>query len=327
MKYGVLRYSYSNNIGDEIQSIAASRFLPRIDLTIERDRLYWHKQDGSITVPFNGWFTRPPFSSCWPPPPNIRPIFVSWHAVMPETLINETTIEYFRHFEPIGCRSLPTIKRFEKLGVSAYHSGCLTLTLPESREERSDDILIVDADPDLVQSLVPANVRAKAKYLTHLTTSAHISSDTGLSLSDLYLKALNRVDRDMRVRRRHRERLLCARHTARMQTAQERLYSYSRARLVITGLLHCSMPCLALGTPVVLMRKDLNTNGRFDGLKQLVRYSSDGSAKVDINWDRPEPNNDRYKDMAISLEQTCRAALDRYRDHETCVAPARDTHY
>jgi len=157
MKYGVLRYSYSNNIGDEMQSIAAQCFLPRVDVTIERDRLHWYKDNGPITVPFNGWFTRPAFPACWPPPPNLRPLFVSWYAVVPEALINERTAGYFKQYEPIGCRSLPTIKCFEQVGVSAYHSGCLTLTLPESRAERTDDIYIVDADPALVEKVVPVS--------------------------------------------------------------------------------------------------------------------------------------------------------------------------
>ena len=37
-KYGVLKYS-SVNIGDDIQSIAAMRYLPRIDEYIHRDRV------------------------------------------------------------------------------------------------------------------------------------------------------------------------------------------------------------------------------------------------------------------------------------------------
>ena len=37
-KFGVLKYS-AINIGDDIQSIAAMRFLPRIDEYIHRDRM------------------------------------------------------------------------------------------------------------------------------------------------------------------------------------------------------------------------------------------------------------------------------------------------
>ena len=309
MKHGVLRYSYSNNIGDEMQSIAAERFLPRVDLTVERDRLHWYKYAGPLRVLFNGWFTRPAFPACWPPPPNIRPVFVSWYAVIPDALINERTAPYFKPFEPIGCRSLPTIRCFEKFGVTAYHSGCLTLTLPESLAARTDDIYIVDADPALVEKVVPSSVRARAKHLSHLTPTGQLTSSTGWSAFDFYLKVWNRVDRNMTRMRAHRERLLVRRHEQRMAMARERLAIYARAKLVITGLLHCSMPCLALGTPVVLLKPDLNDNPRFDGLKELVRYRSSGAEKLDVDWEKPEPNDEAYRTFARQLEQTVRAAL------------------
>jgi hypothetical protein len=38
MKIAVLKYS-SNNIGDDIQSLALERLLPRVDLRIDRDDL------------------------------------------------------------------------------------------------------------------------------------------------------------------------------------------------------------------------------------------------------------------------------------------------
>lgn len=309
MKYGVLRYSYSNNIGDEMQTIAAEQFLPQVDVTVERDRLHWYKNEAPIKVPFNGWFTRPAFPACWPPPPSIRPIFVSWYAVLPEVLINEHTAGYFKQYEPIGCRSLPTIKSFENVGVSAYHSGCLTLTLPEMHAERTDDIYIVDADPSLVKKMIPASVRARTKHLSHLTPTGQLRSGSGWSALDFYLKAWNRADRNMTCMRQHRERLLVRRHDKRMAMARERLATYARAKLVITGLLHCSMPCLALGTPVVLLKPDLDENPRFDGLQELVRHRSSGKASLDIDWERPAPNNDAYKVIAGNLSQTMRAAL------------------
>ena len=37
-KFALLNYS-TENIGDEVQSIAARRFLPRIDEYVERDKL------------------------------------------------------------------------------------------------------------------------------------------------------------------------------------------------------------------------------------------------------------------------------------------------
>jgi hypothetical protein len=300
MKYGVFRYSYSTNIGDEIQSIAAQRFLPTTDMSVERDRLRWYRGRGPLTVIFNGWFTRPPFPACWPPPADINPIFISWYAEVPETLITRETAEYFRKFEPIGCRSLPTVQCFERFGISAYHSGCLTLTIPRIEAVASEKIYIVDADPSLVAKVVPENVRTKAKCLGHIT---------GESAVDLYLRVWNRLDRNMSISRAHRERLMHARHCRRMAMARERLALYSGAKLVITGRLHCAMPCLALRTPVVLLKEDMERDRRFVGLKELVRYRSDGSTNVNINWERPEPNSEHYNQFARVLEETCRDSL------------------
>ena len=39
MKYGLLYYKDTDNIGDDIQSYASERFLPRIDYMIDRENL------------------------------------------------------------------------------------------------------------------------------------------------------------------------------------------------------------------------------------------------------------------------------------------------
>ncbi len=43
-----------------------------------------------------------------------------------------------------------------------------------------------------------------------------------------------------------------------------------RAKLVITGALHCASPCIAMGIPVVLISKDEETINRFSALKGIV---------------------------------------------------------
>jgi hypothetical protein len=311
VKYGLLSYFYSDNLGDEIQSIAAARHLPRVDLLLERDRLHWYRRSSPITALFNGWFTRPASPACWPPPPSVRPIFLSWYAECPDALINQHTADYFRHFGPIGCRSVTTVDHFARFGIPAYFSGCLTLTLPPAREERSDDICLVDVEPELLHTMVPDRIRARARTLTHSTPSAHMFPPNMPSVLHSYLRTFNLLDRGLEMLRSHRERLLYLRHHARTKMAQSLLDTYSKAKLVITGRLHCAMPCLALDTPVVLLRPDLETNSRFRGLVELVRYRSSGVTPPKINWDRPEPNGDAHHKLARDLESACRTALER----------------
>jgi hypothetical protein len=48
-KYGLLKYK-TENIGDEIQSLAAKRFLPKVDIYVDRDNLSNVKSDQKINL-------------------------------------------------------------------------------------------------------------------------------------------------------------------------------------------------------------------------------------------------------------------------------------
>ena len=52
--YGLLSYE-TENIGDEIQSLAAKRFIPKIDLFIDRDKLNKIKSGKNIKIILNGF--------------------------------------------------------------------------------------------------------------------------------------------------------------------------------------------------------------------------------------------------------------------------------
>ena len=57
-RYGILSYN-SFNIGDEIQSIAASRFLPRIDYRINREQLSLFRTESPeerVDLIMNAWY-------------------------------------------------------------------------------------------------------------------------------------------------------------------------------------------------------------------------------------------------------------------------------
>src|SRR5712691_6262010 len=164
MKFGAFTYPYSTNIGDEIQTIAASRFLPRIDVLIERDRLHWYRGGPTTFIIFNGWFPQQPN---WPPPESIHPLFVSFYAALPEQLLDKRFAGYFKRYEPIGCRSLATVETFRKIGVDAYFSGCLTLTFDRTQRPGGEHIYAVDVDADLYARLVPRHVRDKAICMSH----------------------------------------------------------------------------------------------------------------------------------------------------------------
>ena len=57
-------------------------------------------------------------------------------------------------------------------------------------------------------------------------------------------------------------------HNERFEEAENLLKKYATAKLVITTRIHCALPCLALGTPVILVVPKYDKE-RFDGLFQL----------------------------------------------------------
>src|SRR5690348_10714743 len=78
-KFGWVLKLDTGNLGDEIQSIAARRFIPSIDIVIDRERpdLPLYSEAMPIKAIINGWFAhRPEF---WPPHPSIMPLITSFH--------------------------------------------------------------------------------------------------------------------------------------------------------------------------------------------------------------------------------------------------------
>ena len=76
-EFGLLTAA-STNLGDEIQALAARRFLPRVDRLVERERIDADPGgDGPTRVIVNGWFMHDPRR--WPPHPKLEPLPISLH--------------------------------------------------------------------------------------------------------------------------------------------------------------------------------------------------------------------------------------------------------
>lgn len=322
MKYGLFTYGYSNNIGDEVQSIAAEGFLPRTDLLIERDRFQWYAANEPTFVIFNGWFTREP---CWPPPPSLKPLFVSFYAHRAEELIKKEHAAYFNAHGPIGCRSLATAEAFKKIGVDAYFSGCLTLTIPNTGRGRTDKIYALDVEPDLYSALVPQHIRERALNISNdfPRVEASLASKAGWNSAHFLMRVLNKINPGRTLFAKSRKAFESYKHDVRMGLARARLQALGEASLVVTSRLHCAMPCLAMGTPVVLLRRGVETDPRFDGLWQLVRHGGDASKPVDIDWNNPGPNPDNYLEFANALKKRCRDTVGQIAGAEAQPAAKR----
>ena len=58
-----------------------------------------------------------------------------------------------------------------------------------------------------------------------------------------------------------------------MNDVENLLERYKKAKVVFTSLIHCALPCIAMGTPVVFIDAGFNNNAakrdRFDGILDL----------------------------------------------------------
>jgi hypothetical protein len=281
-KYGLFSYRDTNNIGDEIQSLAARQFLPRVDNFIDREEMDQFCPEDSIPRKLiaNGWYMHAP--EHWPPSAYIDPLFISMHISQDpglysglcasKILLAPQTVDYLKKRGPIGARDGHTVKMLRDAGVDAYFSGCLTLTLERRPIERDENLIVL---VDLPKE-VAAFIREKTKKT--IITVQHC---------DLHIQ----------------------KQDDRFQVAEVLLGVYSKAHCVITSRLHCALPSLAMGTPVLLL--DFAPDQyRFDGLHDLLHHTSaqdfvSGRFNYDVNL--PPANKGLHEELRDKLRERVKA--------------------
>ena len=265
IKYCSLRYS-TPNIGDEIQSLAFERFLPRVDERLDRDFLNDVPDEGEKRILImNGWFTHRPQN--WPPSAAIKPIFIGFHITYHHDcmsyLLAEQSIEYFKQHEPIGCRDSATRDMLNKKGVDAYYSKCATLTFPKRDfSPRRGRVFIVNGREYTPK--IPAALKSGAIRISH-------------DVPIVYGPAIK------------------------FAIAKRFLALYrNNADLVITTKLHCALPCIAYGIPVIFFGE--SNDYRLSILTDLGLsiYGRDAGT-ADVDWAPEALDIDEEKAVLIDL--------------------------
>ena len=288
MKYGVILFKDTDNIGDDIQSYAARRFLPKTDYVLDRENLDTFGENSNIAEPvaviMNGWYMHSKFN--WPPSEKIRPLWVSVHIGntdywgIGDRFLNGMGGEYLKHWAPIGARDNSTLQMLKEKGIDAYLSGCMTLTLDLSEKEpRGTEVCLVDVDPEstnLIKQLYP---EADITEITH-------------NVPEGYNK------------RTPEERF---------QLAEELLKRYQRACCVVTSRLHCALPCLALGTPVLLIYED-EYQSRMDTFLSFLHVCTRDDLgeilKTRFDLDSPPENSTAHLGMREALIERCKRFVE-----------------
>jgi hypothetical protein len=246
--YGLLTYLAwpEYNAGDYIQSLAAARYLPKVDRYVNREKL--NEYSGiPLKLIMNGWFMHRPAN--WPPSEKILPLVTSFHlnSQVREPMLSQKSLDWFKKHEPVGCRDVYTLDVLGKAGVNCYLSGCLTSTFENEYNYRTNDIYFADA-----LFRVPGwstSARTPREFI-----KAIISGDLAkLSQRNRLLKEL--FDEEVLKEAKSISHYHPARHSEkeRFSVAEDFLMKYATAKLVVTSRIHCAIPCLAFGTPVIFL--------------------------------------------------------------------------
>ena len=229
LKYAVLGYdnlhqgTYNDgNYGDEIQSVAATHCLPRVNTVIDRNELNQFSSPDKHLLLMNGFFGSGGLGAdAFPPSNDIVPIYFSFHISNSESskafFTSPKCLEHFKKWEPIGCRDRGTKELLGSKGINAFFSKCLTLTFDKRPALRhKGKLFIVDGGSlTIPEHVLNANV---VQRVTHLWKGPYPG------------------------------------HQASMKSAQHLLDLYKHeANGVITSRLHCALPCRAMGIPVIFL--------------------------------------------------------------------------
>jgi len=313
-KFGIISYPDSRNKGDEVQSIASTRQLGKVDYYVPRNGIHTFRTQGDdiVNLICNGWFTTN--IEAWPPNDCINPLFISFHVTneggADKALISEKHKSYFKAHEPIGCRDHDTKDKLLALGIKAYFSGCITLTLnnPFGPEVERKEILIVDPfymfnyDKKYIQYcldiLIPEKYKSDVKFVSQWRDKSDQSTIE-----------------------------------EKIKDSEALLDRYAKARLVITSRIHCALPCLAMETPVYFMDIGYDSKKKRDRFKGIIdlfnridgsyfpmrknklinypfrklglyKFLSRNKSRIPIDWENPKANPQDYKVLRENIKKT-----------------------
>jgi hypothetical protein len=239
------------NLGDDIQSLVAKKLLPRVDGGVSREALSRATESGVISM--NGYF----LGMCdWPPADVLEPFFYAFH-VTPGSVAKVCSSEglaYLRRHEPIGCRDRGTMELLRSHGVEAYYSKCITLTLPRREAAPAEGKVFMVGLSKCAVKAVPKSLRKRAVVVDQ---------------AKLRLPSLTPGIKET--------------------LAQHLLDTYAgTASLVITSKIHCAMPCIAMGIPVVfLYDRKKQADYRVSIVKELIGINYVGESWFARNFVNP----------------------------------------
>jgi hypothetical protein len=256
MKTAAFTYE-TQNIGDDMQSLAAALHLSRLDALVHRDKLADVALDEPHLCIFNSWFLvgedfRPPAAS-------IVPIMYGF-CIGRNYLVQSDWKPYFARHAPVGARDLVSLELLQKARIDAYWSGCLTTFMGRKLAPTHDErrgVLFVDVDAETEEKFIPRQISQSAERLTNFAPASAVHEPF--------------------------ERLAWCLHL---------LQRLAQSRMVVTRRLHVALPCVGLGTPVCVIPDPAiaSARRRFSGYEDwLPLRFKDDDQPVAFDWTDPQP--------------------------------------
>lgn len=297
-------FTDETNVGDAMQSLGALRVMGGADVYLDREGLHDILSPRDLLLVGVGNFSEE-LPLGWGPRPPVKPLYIGTR--LSPHLMTPAFVEHLRAHGPIGARDPATLELLQTHGVDAYFSGCLTLTLQAAPRPRQG-VILVDVS-DAVVSGLPADLSRDALLVEHVRApglgmavrrlaggwpedspwtdqvgptsgwagllTIHEVAERPERISPLLFPRVDRVEDSLR-----------AIHE--LVHAEALLELYAGAELVVTSRLHCALPCLALGTPVVLITPDdAYAPSRYGTFTTFQRRWSD-SEVASVDWS-PQP--------------------------------------
>jgi hypothetical protein len=258
MDTGVFAFA-TQNLGDEMQSLAVAAHLARVDRFLDRDRLAELPGGEPVACVCNSWFLlgddfRPP-ADC------LTPIWFGFCAGRPE-LLERGWLEHLRDRTPIGCRDLFTTGLLQRHGIDAYWSGCLTLflgrALPWLGPGERHGIVFVDVPP-AAEAHLPRDITRRALRVSTFPAPGIVNDPL-----------------------------------ARWAALGRLVDLIARAELVVTRRLHVALPAASFGTPVVAVPDPEVSFARrrfsgFETVIPVVYLDEIESRRRDVDWHHVPP--------------------------------------
>jgi len=189
--------------------------------------------------------------------PKIIPLFLG--LILYRDYLYPEEVVYLRQYEPIGCRDERTFRTIRRYGIISYLHGCITAVFPkrDSNALTHEKVYLVET-PHNLEAYIPDNIMKYAIRVTH--TKDYIPDNP----------------------------------------EQEALKQYemykNNAKLVITSLMHCAVPCMAAGIPVILANE--HCSFRYGWLEKLLPiYLPEDFSSID--WYPNEVNYEPLKEQLI----------------------------